>query len=234
VSNNLSVLSNAKSDRLSYDYNKRLLIVDMPSVLHERFFDHLKDAMAAYFLFLPYDRELISPFLSMNYPLKLRDRLVTPDLTMTLTAVEEAPKQVLVPCVGECALSENREHVFTKVEDEVIAHPEVVLAIIVIIDEAIQYKCPKDISTASISLRNGRDNPQPLPLADFLQLRSTPREFNQPIRIADHDWAHLASVECYVWVKGVNQARIDVRNTNPQFMAHGVSYRDRHCGIESN
>ncbi|KAG2097255.1 uncharacterized protein F5147DRAFT_778058 [Suillus discolor] len=196
----------SRKPRLSYDYNKRLLIVDMPSILHKRFFDHLKDAMAAYFLFLPYDRELISPFLSMNYSLKLRDQVVTPDLTMTITAVENAPKA----------------HVFTKVEDEIIAHPEAVLAIIVIIREAINYQCPKDISTASISLRNGRNNPKPLPLTDFLALRSMPRGFNQPIRIADHDWAYLASVEYFMWVKGVNQARIDVHNTNPQFMAHSM------------
>ncbi|KAG2146547.1 uncharacterized protein EDB93DRAFT_1104317 [Suillus bovinus] len=213
---------NLEEIQLSYDYNKRLLIVDTPSILHERFFDHLKDAMAAYFLFLPYDRELISPILSMNYSLKLRDRIVTPDLTMTLTAVDEAPKVVLVPCVGECGSSENRAHVFDKVDDEVIAHPEAVLAIIVLIREAIAYRSPEDISVASISLRNGRHNPEPLYLADFLQLRSTPRGFNQPIRIANHDWAHLASAEFFVWVKGANQARIDVRDTNPQFMAHGT------------
>ncbi|KAG2158545.1 uncharacterized protein EDB93DRAFT_1290270 [Suillus bovinus] len=62
-----------RKPRLSYDYHEHLLIIDMPSILHERFFDHLKDAMAAYFLFLPYDCELISPILSMNYSLKLRD-----------------------------------------------------------------------------------------------------------------------------------------------------------------
>ncbi|KAG1830385.1 hypothetical protein EV424DRAFT_1343618 [Suillus variegatus] len=141
---------------------------------------------------------------------------------MTITVVENAPKVVLIPCVGECAMSSDMAHVFTKVEDEIIAHPEAVLAIIVIIREAINYQGPKDISTASISLHNGRHNPEPLPLANFLNLRSTPQGFNQPIRITDHDWAHLASVEYFVWVKGDNQARIDVRNTNPQFMAHGT------------
>ncbi|KAG1788884.1 uncharacterized protein HD556DRAFT_1311798 [Suillus plorans] len=224
----------SRKPRLSYDYNKHLLIVDMPSILHERFFDHLKDTMAAYFLFLPYDCELVSPFLSMNYPLKLRDQLVMPDLTMTITAVENTPKVVLIPCIGECAMSEDRAHVFTKVEDEIIAHPEAVLAIIVIIHEAINYQGPKDISTTSISLHNGHDNPEPLPLANFLNLCSMPRGFNQPIRITDHDWAHLASVEYFVWVKGDNQAQIDVHNTNPQFMAHGISHRDHHCGFESN
>lgn len=212
--------------RLSYRYDKRLLTVDMPSILHERSFDYLKDVIAAYILFLPYDRELISPILHMNYPLKLTDQLVTPDLTMTLTAVDGAPQVVIVPSVGECAVSQNRAHVFDKVENEIFAHPEAVLAIIVLVREAISYESPQDISTASTLLRNGTDNPKPLSLRDFLQLRSTPRSFNQPIRIADHDWAHLESVEYFVWVKGDNQERIDVRNTNPQFMAYGVSYCD--------
>jgi hypothetical protein len=212
--------------RLSYRYDKRLLTVDMPSILHERSFDYLKDVIAAYILFLPYDRELISPILHMNYPLKLTDQLVTPDLTMTLTAVDGAPQVVIVPSVGECAVSQNRAHVFDKVENEIFAHPEAVLAIIVLVREAISYESPQDISTASTLLRNGTDNPKPLSLRDFLQLRSMPQSFNQPIRIADHDWAHLESVEYFVWVKGDNQERIDVRNTNPQFMAYGVSYCD--------
>ncbi|KAG2158546.1 uncharacterized protein EDB93DRAFT_1245776 [Suillus bovinus] len=127
---------------------------------------------------------------------------------MTLTVMDEAPKAVLVPSVGKCALSENRVHVFAKVEDEVIAHPEAILAIIVIIHEAITYQCPTDISVTSISLHNGHHNPKPLSLADFLQLFSTPQGFNQPIRVADHDWTHLDSVESFVWVKGDGEGQL--------------------------
>ncbi|KAG1843542.1 hypothetical protein C8R48DRAFT_678736 [Suillus tomentosus] len=52
--------------------------------------------------------------------------------------------------------------------------------------------------------------------------RTMPRSFDTPIRVGEHDWCHIQSVEYFVWVKGDHQDRIDVRNYDPQFMAHGT------------
>jgi hypothetical protein len=208
--------------RLAYDYDKHLLVVDMPSIVHEASFDYLKECLTLSIANLPYDRELVRPTISMNYPLKISTGIVNPDITITITAVDDAPSEVLVPGVGECALSEDRVHVFNKVENEIIAHPDVLLAIIVLVREGMRYACPAPDSIASQELRNGEDDPQPLTLDRFIRQRTTPRAFGAPVRVAEHDWCHVQSVEYYVWVKGDNQARIDIRNDNPQFMAHGV------------
>ncbi|KAG2122369.1 hypothetical protein BD769DRAFT_1389646 [Suillus cothurnatus] len=208
--------------RLAYDYDKHLLVVDMPSILHEASFDYIKDCLTLAIACLPYDRELVHPTICMNYPLKIRGGVVHPDMTITITALEDTTSVVVIPGVGECALSQNRAHVFDKVESEIEAHPEAVLAIIVLIREGISFTSPQIDSIASKELRNGDDDPQPLSLDHFIHKRSAPRSFNTPIRIAEHDWCHVQSVEYFVWVKGDNQDRIDVRDTNPLFMAHGT------------
>jgi len=175
---------------------------------------------------LPYDRDLVYPSISMNYPLKMKGGVVNPDMTITITAVEEAPSVVLVPSVVECAVSEDRVHVFNKVENEIEAHLDTLLAIIVLVRKGINHACPEIDSAAWKELHNGDDDPQPLSLDSFVSQHATPQFFDAPIRIGGHDWCHVQSVEYFVWVKGDNQDRIDIRDNNPQFMAYRVSHVD--------
>lgn len=199
----------------------------MPSFLHEASFDYLKCHLTLAIAQLPYDPELVETTISMNYPLKIGgSKIVNPDMTITISAVDDAPSVVLVPAIGECAFSQNRDKVFKRMEDEIEAHPDAVLAIIVLVREGIRYACPNADSIASKELRNGEDDPQSLTLDEFISQRTTPRSFDTPIRVGEHDWCHIQSVEYFVWVKGDHQDRIDVRNYDPQFMAHGVSHTD--------
>ncbi|KAG2112737.1 hypothetical protein BD769DRAFT_1391855 [Suillus cothurnatus] len=91
-------------------------------ILHKASFDYLKNCLMLAIAQLPYDRDLVYPSISMNYPLKIKGGVVNPDMTITITAVEEAPSVVLVPGVVECAVSEDRVHIFNKVENEIEAH----------------------------------------------------------------------------------------------------------------
>ncbi|KAG1820636.1 hypothetical protein EV424DRAFT_1615238 [Suillus variegatus] len=209
--------------RLAYDYDKHILSVDMPSFLHEAAFDYLKCHLTLAIAQLPYDPELVETTISMNYPLKIGgSKIVNPDMTITISAVDDAPSVVLVPAIGECAFSQNRDKVFKRMEDEIEAHPDAVLAIIVLVREGIHYTCPNADSIASKELRNREDDPQSLTLDEFISQRTTPRSFDTPIRVGEHDWCHIQSVEYFVWVKGDHQDRINVRNYDPQFMAHGT------------
>lgn len=150
---------------------------------------------------------------------------VNPDMTITITVVDNASSVVLVPCVGECTLLEDRVHIFNKVESEIIAHPDTLLAIIVLVHEGMYYyTCPALNSITSQELHNGDENPQPLPLDCLICQWTTLWAFVMPIRVAEHDWCLVQSVEYYVWVKGDNQDRIDICDNDPQFMAHGVSH----------
>jgi len=220
--------------RLTYDYNVHLLTIDMPTVLHEAFYDDLKKSFTLAIENLPYNHRAISPQIHMNYPLHITDQSVTPDMMISLTATQGPTEVVLIPFLGETALSEDWDHVFEKVESMIAKHPEVVLASIVLLREVKPYACPAIKSTASKMLHNRKDSdlckkPEPLPLKDFINKRSTPRNFKEPVRIADHTWCHVKLVEYFLWLKGEEDKPIDMRNGKAEHRAHGVSCHYNLC-----
>lgn len=195
----------------------------MPSTLHEEPFDYLKECLTLAIASFPYDRDVIRPSIKMNYQLQIQDASVMPDMTIALTSVDGPTEVVLIPGLGECALSEDRARVFTKMEDEIVAHPEAEFAVIVVIVEAITYASPAKDTPAWTALRNGdEDEPFPLSLKSFIKRRSTPRSFDHAVTVAGHRWCHVQSVEYNVWTKSQN-GPIDIRNLNPANFARGVS-----------
>ncbi|KAG1884288.1 hypothetical protein F4604DRAFT_1919416 [Suillus subluteus] len=209
--------------KLTYDYNELVLIVDMPSDLHEELFDYFKDCLALAIAGIPYNRQIIRPQISMNYRLKVGDKTVTPDLTVTISATSGPTERVVISGLGECALSENKFHVFAKMQDEIMAHPEVDFAIIILINEATPYKSPIPDSTTSKALISENDTDiNPLPLGAFIRQCSTPCQFNNPVKVADHNWCQVESVEYFIWTKGVNGAPINIDDHDPQWMAYGT------------
>jgi hypothetical protein len=195
----------------------------MPSALHEESFDYLKDCFTLAIGRLPYNDELLTPRASMNSNLKIEDKIVTPDMLIQITPVKGPRKMRLISGVGECALSESKEDVFDKVEDEIRAHPEIDLAIVVVVTEAIPYASPAKDSTAWKALCNSKEE-HSLSLDSFIDQRSTPRSVGHPLKVAGHNWCHLDTVEYFAWVKGEDGLPIDIRNENPGYMAHGVSF----------
>jgi hypothetical protein len=225
----LTILSIPHSaNRLTCDYNELVLIVDMPSNIHEESFDYFKECLTLAIASIPYDRKIIRPRISMNYHLKIEGKTVTPDLTVAIAATLGPTESVVVLGLGECALSENKVHVFTKMQKEVTAHPEVDFAIIALIKEAMPYKCPIPDSTTFKTLKSEDDaDHDPLSLRAFIRQCSTPRQFNNPIKVAKHNWCQVESVEYFVWTKGVNGTPININDRDPQRMAYGVSGNHR-------
>ncbi|KAG1858043.1 hypothetical protein DFJ58DRAFT_782617 [Suillus subalutaceus] len=208
--------------RLTYDRNTRILIIDIPTILHEASFDDVSDFIGDSIKALPYDRTIISPKIHMMQSLDTPDGVVTPDMTISVTALEGPTEVVLIPFFGECALTETDEQVFRKTEKVILAHPDTICVMVVLAREATDYDAPGKDSTASKVLRGGTNgNPQPLTLKEFINLRTTPRSFGEPIVIGDHTWGHLSSVEYFIWVKG-NDGPIDIRSEDPAHMAYGT------------
>jgi hypothetical protein len=203
--------------RLTYDYDKNSLLVEMPSAIHEAPFDCLKLVLGQSILAMPYDRDLIFPMLHMNSSLSAKRKSVTPDICMTVTPVEGPTKIVLVPFVGECACSEDKGHAIRKLKDTIAANPHARMAILGLIREAQPYRSPKDDSVAWKTLS---EPDEVLPLDEFIVERSAPCT---PITIADHKWCHISTVEMFVWVRGDDEATIDLDNQDAEHMAHGVS-----------
>ncbi|KAG2154523.1 hypothetical protein DEU56DRAFT_906935 [Suillus clintonianus] len=194
----------------------------MPTVLHEASFDVVKDAIIKSIDALPYDRDIIFTTTNMNWPLKVKGASITADVIVSITAMDLPAKVVLVPFLAECALSEKDEHVFGKVEKVVLARPDIKCAVVVLVREDTDYAAPDDDSIASTVLRGGTSSdPRLLTQEDFLNLRTTPRSFSEPVVIGDHTWCHVTSVEYFVWVKG-DDAPINVRSKDPAHTAYGT------------
>ncbi|KAG1890794.1 hypothetical protein F4604DRAFT_1949163 [Suillus subluteus] len=208
--------------RLTYDRNTRILIIDIPTILHEASFDDVSNFIGDSIKALPYDHTIISPKIHMMRSLDTPDGVVTPDMTISVTALEGPTEVVLIPFFGECALTETDKQVFRKTEKVILAHLDTICVVVVLACEATDYDAPGKDSTASKVLRGGTDgNPQPLTLKEFINLRTTPRSFGEPIVIADHTWCHLSSVEYFIWVKG-NDGPIDIRSEDPAHMTYGT------------
>ncbi|KAG1862196.1 hypothetical protein F4604DRAFT_1063504 [Suillus subluteus] len=212
--------------KLTYDYKKLTLVVDMPTTLHEEPFDYLKECITLAIAELPYDRRVIRPTVRMNQPLQLESKSVMPDMVVTLRHVDGPTVDVTVSALGECALTERRDHVFNKMEMEIAANPEVNLAVIILIHEVIPFASPLPDSTAHKTLLAG--GASELPRKAFVSQRSTVRQFNEPFMVAGHNWCQVHSVEYFVWAKGANSTSIDLRTNNPLLMAHGT------LGLTSN
>jgi hypothetical protein len=84
----------------------------------------------------------------MNYPLQIIDKSVTPDMAISLTTTEEPTEVLLIPFIGETAVTEEWAHVFRKVESMIEEYPEAIFASIVLVREAKHYVYPARKSTA--------------------------------------------------------------------------------------
>ncbi|KAG2099247.1 uncharacterized protein F5147DRAFT_655849 [Suillus discolor] len=217
--------------RLAYDYNEHLLTIHMPTVLHEAFHDDLKDSFTSAIKDLPYNRRIIRPQVYMNYKLRLKSKSVMPDMVISLTATQGPTQKLLIPYIGETALTEQWDHVFKKMESMIVAHPEIILASIVLVREAKRYTSPQQDSIATDTLHNrcnGEEKPDPLSLEEFITQRSTLQNFEEPVQVSDHTWCHVESVEYFVWIKGDKDRAIDMRNGKPEDRAYGVLLPELH------
>ncbi|KAG2740676.1 hypothetical protein P692DRAFT_20638690, partial [Suillus brevipes Sb2] len=213
--------------RLTYDYNEHLLVIDMPTVLHEAFYDDLKKSFTLAMNRIPYHHRTINPQVHMNYPLQITDKSVTPNMAISLTATEGPTEVLLIPFIGETAVTDEWDHVFRGVESMIEEYPEAIFASIVLVREAKHYVCPARKSTVSKMLHNCKpDNlpsqPEPLSLKSFITKCSTPCTFEHPVRVANNTWCHIQSVKYFLWIKGDDNKPIDMHNRKAEHRAHGT------------
>jgi len=206
--------------RLTYDYDKNSLLVEMPSAIHEAPFDCLKLSLGHSIAALPYDNDIIFPMVHMNSSLSVKRKSVTPDICITVTPAEGPTKTVLVPFIGECACSEDKPHVISKLKDTIAAHPHTKMVVLVLIREAQPYSSPGKDSVAWDTLSR---SDVPLELDQFITERFPPCT---PITIANHKWCHISTVDVFVWVRGDDEPVIDLETEDAEHMAHGTLLPD--------
>ncbi|KAG1837305.1 hypothetical protein DFJ58DRAFT_734428 [Suillus subalutaceus] len=188
--------------RLSYDYEKQSLLVDMPSAIHEALFDCLKLTLGQTIASLPYDHDTIYPMIHMNSSLK-------------------GPTKIrLVPFFGECACSEDKKHAIDKLAKTIRAHPDIKMAVLGLVRKAQPYHHPKCDSHAWNFFST---DPEPLPLEEFITERFPSCS---SITIAGHNWCHVSSVEFLVWFQGDDEAAIDLNKEDAEHMAYSTLLPD--------
>lgn len=190
----------------------------MPSAIHEAPFDCLKLSLGQCISALPYDHDTILAMVHMNSSLSIKRKLVTPDICITVTPAEGPTKIVLVPFLGECACSEDKDHAIRKLKKTIRARPGVQMAVLGLVREVQPYHRPRDTSHA---LNHFCKLSEPLPLDEFITERFPPCT---SITVANHSWCHIKSVEFFVWVRGDDESVIDLDNEDAEHMAHGVSF----------
>ncbi|KAG2130267.1 hypothetical protein DEU56DRAFT_757938 [Suillus clintonianus] len=202
--------------RLTYDYEKHSLLVEMPSAIHEAPFDCLKESLGVAMSLLPYEHDLIYLMIHMNSSLSVNRKSVTPDICITVTAAKGPTQTMLVPFIGECACSEDKDHAILKLKNTIAAHPHAKMAVLSLVHEAQPYSSPDDDSFASETFSKLKE---PLPLEEFITERLPPC---MPITVADHSCCYISSVEFFVWVRGDDEDIIDLDNDDADHMAHGT------------
>lgn len=88
----------------------------------------------------------------------------------------------------EYTFMEDRDHVFSKMQAEVVVHPEADFVVIILINEAMSYKSPSPDSTVFETLMpKDITNSDPLFLRLFIRQYSTLHQFNKPMKVTDHN-----------------------------------------------
>ncbi|KAG1765798.1 hypothetical protein EDD22DRAFT_845238 [Suillus occidentalis] len=145
---------------------------------------------------------------------------ITPDICITVTPASGPTRIVLVPFIGECTCSEDKDHAICKLKSTIAAHPHTKMAVLGLVREAQPYKCPDEDSVMSQTLSI---LDEALPLDEFITERFPPCT---SITIADHNWCHIRSVEFFVWVKGDDEAFLNLDNEDAEHMACGMLLPD--------
>ncbi|KAG1818591.1 uncharacterized protein BJ212DRAFT_1479592 [Suillus subaureus] len=195
----------------------------MPSVLHEEMFDDMKKFISKSIDALPYDHTIINLTIHMTWPLEVKDGSVTPDIIITMTAMEEPTEVLLIPFYGECAFMETDKHVFEKMEKVICTHLDIICVVIVLVCEATDYASPDELLDTTNILHGDTDGsyPQPHTLRSFIRKCSMLHIVGEPIVITGYTWCHLSSVEYFVWVKE-DDVLIDICSQDPVHMVYGT------------
>ncbi|KAG2353653.1 hypothetical protein BDR07DRAFT_1382965 [Suillus spraguei] len=124
--------------RLDYNYNTHILLVNMPSTIHEVPFQHIKDTITQSIAALPYDHDVITPVVQMN-------ESITPDFCITITRGERPTQYIFLPVYGEVTCSETKDHTINKLKLMIATHfkLKMVIVILVVVQEVTTYNSPK-------------------------------------------------------------------------------------------
>ncbi|KAG1811845.1 uncharacterized protein BJ212DRAFT_496733 [Suillus subaureus] len=203
--------------RLSYFKDDHILLIETCSDIHEAPFGYLGQELFGFLLGFTHNQRALSTTLSMNFELGS----IIPDMSIRTVAVTRGHLgHRKVHVIGECAFAQDTDSVLCKIKEEIAERPEILMAIMVVIDEHHPYHSPERMSEAWQMLRHETSARSP---SSFHSLQGDPaRSHDKHIVIAGHTWCHLASVQFHVWVRGDEPINVD--DTNNELLARGTLF----------
>ncbi|KIJ21097.1 hypothetical protein PAXINDRAFT_152766 [Paxillus involutus ATCC 200175] len=204
---------------MSYSSEEHRLIIKWPSAIHEAPLEDLNIALTSTFPGLPYPRKAVCLVVALNFSIKTTKLTATPDVVIAMTSTR-GPKKLQLPFIAECAFSQTRNSVFTKVKHEIVAHPEVVMVLIVVINEVPLYGAPRD---HSVAWERFKCDILPLELDAFITACDEISEdvLKGPIVAVGHTWCTISSVDYYVWLKK-EAVPINIGDEDGEYSVHGT------------
>lgn len=172
---------------------------------------------------LPLNPRFISVDVGMNYPLDSPDGSFSaiPDIALLLNRQSGKRVGSEVAFLGECAFSQDQDALELKLQNEIDAYPNVLMAMMIIIQED-GYCSPKEGSQAWEYFLSKQETYSYEPFMDLMTVTEEDSRFLGPVTVASHPWSRIFAVDYYVWVKDGDE-KIDIKDQSPEKMAHCVS-----------
>ncbi|KAG1818383.1 hypothetical protein EV424DRAFT_969530, partial [Suillus variegatus] len=211
--------------RLSYFEDEHILLVEKFNSIHEVPFLHLDSVFCPFLYGLHHRNSDYSMYTTVSRVLTLLYASAVPDLSIKMNVVtKNMVHEPKVLAVGECAFAQDTDSVLRKLKYEIACHPEVSMAIMVVIEEHQPYRSPGLMSEAWQMLLQDT-----LSRSLFLSLQGVAAQsLDQPVVVAGHTWCHLASVRFHVWVRGEKPINIDVDN---ELLARGTLFPNQDMDV---
>ncbi|KAI6010066.1 hypothetical protein EDC04DRAFT_2961228 [Pisolithus marmoratus] len=199
--------------RLTYDTCNQVLIVKMPSTLHEAPLDKLKTVLEKRLDCLPShpSQSMVCANVHMNRSIRFNNSEFVPDMLLSLRDISKQtnePSMFLL--IGECAFSQNEAVLHDKLKKLIVELPNLVAVVMIVIWEDVPFSSPQKKST---TWEYFKSHGRLLSQKEFLDLHADLNELihlGKSIIVGGHIWCHLAAVEYFIWVREVGGNLIDI------------------------
>ena len=117
---------------------------------------------------------------------------------------------------------QSEEVLAEKLQGEVDAHPEIIMALMIILMESTLYHSPKAESTTWHTFCH---HPEPISFSEFMEMmpkKDGDSEALGPVTVTEHPWSLIMHIDHYVQVKD-GEEKTNISQCHGLMTAHGVS-----------
>ncbi|KAI6003395.1 hypothetical protein EDC04DRAFT_2908266 [Pisolithus marmoratus] len=218
--------------RLTYNACNQVLIIKMPSALHEAPLDKLKTVLEKRLDCLPSHpgQSMVCTNVHMNHLIRFDNSEFIPDMLLSLRDISKRmnePSMFLL--ISECAFSQNEAVLHNKLKKLIVELPNLV-AVMMIVWEDVPFSSPQKKST---TWEYFKSHGRLLSQKEFLDLHADLNELihlGKSIIVGGHIWCHLAAVDYFIWMREVGGNPINIDNSSTDSTTRGMLFPEVRMG----